>query len=126
MVTPKKRVVYTHWNDSPKSCTSRGLMKRCPELAEENVSVPCSVYLLAVEPYRPSDSGWHLEPRRGWVIGTASMGNEVNPQRLVNLLNFFQFRKDRLPPEYEPPDYRPGLQVSRSPRLSQSTFDQGR
>jgi hypothetical protein len=81
-----------------------------------NASVPCLVYLLAMVSYRPSDSRWHLEPRRGWVIGFASMGNEVDPQRLVNLLNNFQLRKDRLPAEYKPPENRPGLQVTRSPR----------
>jgi len=44
-------------------------------------------------PYRPQDSGWHLEPRRGWVIGFASRGNEVSHQDLVNFLNNFQAGK---------------------------------
>jgi hypothetical protein len=80
-------------------------MKRCPALAGENISVPCSVYRLATVPYRTSDPGWHLEPRRSWIIGFASKGNEIGPQRLLNYLNNFQLRKDRLPAEYEPPDY---------------------
>jgi hypothetical protein len=68
-------------------------MKRCPDLAGENASVPCSVYFLAMVPQRPSDSGRQLEPRWCWVIGFASRGNEVGPQGLLNLLNNFQLRK---------------------------------